>query len=50
MRDVSEPNSGRPRGTEGNRGSVEPRMDVFGNPDLWQDLRCYLNPIFVNVR
>lgn len=40
----------RLRGTDGNRGAFEPQADTPGAANPWEDLWCYTNPIFVEVR
>ncbi|MEO6082359.1 MAG: PHP domain-containing protein [Umezawaea sp.] len=50
FRNVREPFYLRLRGTDGNRGGVEPQVDVVGQADPWRDLWTYTNPIFVDVR
>ncbi|GLZ30358.1 hypothetical protein Lesp02_25470 [Lentzea sp. NBRC 105346] len=49
FRNVREPFYLRLRGTDGNRG-FEPQADVPGAANPWEDLWCYSNPIFVEVR
>jgi hypothetical protein len=50
FRNVREPFYLRLRGTDGNRGAFEPQADTPGAANPWEDLWCYTNPIFVEVR
>ncbi|MFD4642680.1 PHP domain-containing protein [Lentzea sp. NPDC058436] len=50
FRDVGEPFFLRLRGTDGNRGAFGPQADAPGAANPWEDLWCYTNPIFVEVR
>ena len=50
FRNVREPFYLRLRGTDGNRGAFDPQADAPGAANPWEDLWCYPNPIFVEVR
>ncbi len=50
FRNIREPFYLRLRGTDGNRGAFEPQADTPGAANPWEDLWCYTNPIFVEVR
>ncbi|MGO1054261.1 CehA/McbA family metallohydrolase [Crossiella sp. CA198] len=53
FRDVRESFYLRARGTDGRRhtpGGLEPIQDVRGEANPWQDLWCYANPVFIDVR
>ncbi|MFC5182484.1 CehA/McbA family metallohydrolase domain-containing protein [Actinomadura harenae] len=51
FRNVREPFYLRLRGTDGKRSNgLEPMMDVQGAAAPWDDLWCYANPVFVDVR
>lgn len=50
FRDVGESFFIRLRGTDGHRGAFEPQADAPRAANPWEDLWCYPNPIFVEVR
>ncbi|MEV4257319.1 histidinol-phosphatase, partial [Spirillospora sp. NPDC049652] len=51
FRNVRDPFYVRLRGTDGKRANgLEPMMDVQGAAAPWDDLWCYANPVFVDVR
>ncbi|MEV5573850.1 PHP domain-containing protein [Spirillospora sp. NPDC052269] len=51
FRNVRDPFYVRLRGTDGKRSNgLEPMMDVQGAAAPWDDLWCYANPVFVDVR
>ncbi|SDY32926.1 Tat (twin-arginine translocation) pathway signal sequence [Amycolatopsis xylanica] len=53
FRNVREPFYVRVRGTDGKRhadGGIEPIADVVGQANPYEDMWCYANPIFVDVR